>query len=175
MKSFVLGTLGVFAAVSLLAIGFVAGTTVGPRQPVVIGQPLSPTTPIASTAVPTAVANQAPSQSELKAAADRASFLMTRYGVPEKEVTQLTKTTYDLATMIGLTQDNRTLLHQNVLYFAENGGPELRQFGIEGDDESVARMVGSNAAGLRAFTPGQVVELRANMAIAGLSKYMLGK
>jgi hypothetical protein len=115
-----------------------------------------------------------PDDAEMTAAAQRARFLITRYSVPDADVANLTKDTYQLATMLKLSKEGRTTLHQLALDYAENGGPGLRQFGIEGDDLTVARELGGTSERqLLAMTPSQVVRARTLIATKGILNYVI--
>jgi hypothetical protein len=130
---------------------------------------------VAAIVTPTAV-TETITADELSAAANRAQFLTTRYGLPANEVASLTKSTYDVASRLRLASvKDRIGFQELVLDFAEHGGSGLRDFGVEGDNESVARRLGyANANALLALTPNQVVHARALMATVGLTKYLIG-
>lgn len=111
---------------------------------------------------------------ELQEATNRAAFLTRQYQVPSTEVDTLTKMTYAAAVKVGLgSAEKRTTFHRTILDFTEHGGPALRELGIDGDPDSIAKAAGlGSGSGLVAFTPGQLVEIRTLVATKGLAQWV---
>lgn len=159
-----------FVIIVILAGTFAVGVVVGPSITAGRSMPLIASSPV-PTVAPTIQPFAAPTETDLAQGRRQAAFLINRYGVPETEVTSLTKLTYEVADIIHY---DRSALHAVVLDFAENGGAQLRPFGIEGDPDSVARKVGySSGAALRALTSSEVVRIRTVMATQGLAQFLL--
>jgi len=103
-----------------------------------------------------------------------AAYLTRRYGVPAGQVAQLTTTGGRLARVLGITDPaEQRRIQAQLLAGVESGGAQLRPFGVELDEETLASRLGFRGPGaLAALTPEQVREARGLLATEGVNQFI---
>jgi hypothetical protein len=127
---------------------------------------------IATAQAQTALPGVLGTQQGFAQAAINASYLTSRYGIRQTDITQMTTAAGRAAGVLGLTDPRQQIeLQGRFLAFAEGGGTALRDIGIEGTPLSVARRLGySNEAALQALTPSQLREAQLLIETEGANR-----
>lgn len=97
---------------------------------------------------------------EFVQAALNARYLSSRFGQSQGSITELTTAAGRVADFQGLVDPAARAANQaRFLQFAESGGSGLRDIGLEGDPQSIAKRLGySSGAALQGLLPQQVIE-----------------
>lgn len=114
-------------------------------------------------------------QQEFLSARLNASYLGTRYGVPEAGIVGLTSAAGAVSRAYGYDEARRRDLQARALAFAEGGGSSLRDItGTEGDPTAISRRIGGvTGEQLAAFTPQQLKTLQDQIATVDLYRTAL--